>query len=163
MPTETTTRSQGLPKNARVSTSGAPQCAHVWTRSRSFSVPQFQHFTRSPGRSVELHPRTRLLRSDASRGDVRLEIVLALHGRAREAPEHRDLADVRQCVRDRPLEQLLDGAAERLLRGESLVESAETLEEARRLRFPRDRLRGVPRGLATSERARPVQEVAHVG
>src|SRR5262245_57149343 len=44
----------------------------------------------------------RLIGTDAPRRDVGDEVVLAVHGRARHAPQHHELADVIDGVRDRP-------------------------------------------------------------
>src|SRR5207253_3441080 len=70
---------------------------------------------------VELPTRRGLLGADPPRDDVGSQIVFAANRRTRHPPQHGDLADVRQCVGDRPLKELLGAARERCGRCEVRV------------------------------------------
>ena len=113
-------------------------------------------------RLFEFPARCRLLRSDAARGDIGLQIVLASNRRAGESPEHRDLPNVRQRISNRPLEQLLCRTSKRRITGQSLIELSQRLEEAIDFLIPRERLRVLPSLLPVGERQRPVVQIADV-
>ena len=55
-------------------------------------------------RSLELPHRRCLINAHASRDDVRLVVILSAHGRACQAAQHRDLADMRERIGYRTLE-----------------------------------------------------------
>src|SRR5438874_705440 len=67
--------------------------------------------------SVELHDRSILLRTGAASLDFGPAVVFAANGTAGQAPEHGDLAHVRQRIGDRALKQLLRRRAELRARG----------------------------------------------
>src|SRR5271156_5726862 len=51
--------------------------------------------------------RSRLVRANSSDGDFGHEVIFALHGITGHSPQHRNLANVRERVRNRPLKQFL--------------------------------------------------------
>jgi len=66
-------------------------------------------------------------------------IVLRADRSPGETPEHRDLADVRQSVRNRSLEELFRRISERRVGGEVRLEAFQRLEESLRPRVPVER------------------------
>src|SRR6185295_10090112 len=113
-------------------------------------------------RSVELPPRRGLLGADAAGGDVGLEVVLAAHGRAGQPAEHGELADVREGVGDRPLEELLRREPQRRLRGQERVDAGEAVEEPRGPLLPGHGRHLAPDVLAFQQVVHPVEEVPEV-
>src|SRR5258708_2751232 len=98
--------------------------------------------------ALELPSWSRLLLSRAADDDFCRVEVLARDLGAGEPAQHRQLADVRQRVGDRALEQSLRLACERLIRREVVVEPLQRVVEAGDLCVPLERRRVVPRLLA---------------
>src|SRR6266705_4021031 len=112
--------------------------------------------------SFEFAARGGLVQSDAAGGDVGFEIVFTLNGRAAEAAEHGDLADVIEGVGDGTLEEAFDGLVERLGGGEIIVELFYGGKEALDFGVPRQWCRVMPGLLALGDGKRPLKEIAHV-
>src|SRR5450755_1629186 len=112
--------------------------------------------------SVELAPGRLLAFPDPARGDVRAEVVFALDRRPGEAPQHRDLPDVRERIGNRTLKDFRGRKSERRVGREARVECLESREESRDVRFPGRRRRFLPLVLAAGERESPVEEIADV-
>src|SRR2546423_15089335 len=113
--------------------------------------------------SLELLARRGLLLANLPSSDFRPRIVLALDRRAGNAPQHRQLARMRQRVCHRALEQPLDGYAEWLVAREVFVERRERAEEAVAIGVPRLRWRVLPPLRAARHRQCPIEEITHVG
>src|SRR5205814_5644927 len=103
-----------------------------------------------------------LFQADAAGDDVRPEVAFAANGRAGEAPEHGDLADVRERVRDGALEELLDRRFERGIRGEVSVKGLEGSKESANSFLPTKGWTVVPFFLAASDGKRPIHQVCQV-
>ena len=94
--------------------------------------------------SVEFVARGFLIRTNAASGDLRSEITLSAHRTATHAAQHRDLADMRQRIGERTLDQLVDVTLELAVGGEHRIELGETIEEAIAMN------NGVDQGLSSS-------------
>jgi hypothetical protein len=111
---------------------------------------------------IELKRRRGLIGPDAARRNASLEVALALDGRTGQASQQGELAHMGQGVGDWPLEHLVDGRAERSVRGEVGVQRVERREEAVYLLRPRLRLRVVPLALALGDGEAPIKKIADV-
>jgi hypothetical protein len=54
-----------------------------------------------------------LLQPDAAGSDIGAEIIFAANRCARQAAQHGDLSDVRECIRNRPLKKLFGRGSQR--------------------------------------------------
>ena len=100
--------------------------------------------------------------ADPASDDVGFQIVFAEDGRASQAAEHGDLADVIQRVGDGALEKAFGGTVERFGRGEAVVELLDGGEEAVNFGVPGKRCRVLPGLLALCDGERPVKKIAQV-
>lgn len=64
-----------------------------------------------------------MLGAEASGGNVRFEVIFPFDGRAGETAQHGDLPDVRQCIRDRALKEILRHGEQGVFRSEKIIES----------------------------------------
>src|SRR5262249_4844346 len=141
-----------------------------WPRFWSEGPPSCRFFLRritkpswtSLHSSVELPSGWRLRRPPPAGDDVGAGVVLGLDFRAGQAAQHRELADVRQRVGDRALEDALGWDGERRLRRQVVVEALHGREKAFDLAVPFERRRIVPRLGALRLRQRPVEQIADV-
>lgn len=108
-------------------------------------------------------PRDRLFLANAAGDDIGFEIVLAEDGRAGEAAEHGNLADVREGVGDRALEEASQSAIKWLSRSKTVVEFFYGAVEAVDFGVPRERHGVVPGLLALRDGESPIEQIAHVG
>lgn len=113
--------------------------------------------------SVEFEPCWGLVRADAARLNSGLRVVLTANGRTGQTPQHRDLAHVREGVRDRPLKEFFWTAGEAFRRTKSGVKRFQGREKALRALFPGEWPRIVPLLHSICFRQRPVEQVADVG
>jgi len=93
-----------------------------------------------------------LLDAHAAQSNFGFEVVLAFDGAAGETAEHSYLANVREGIRDGPLEQAFGGGAERLLRSKIIIELFQRSKETGDLGVPGEWLRIMPSGLSTRHR-----------
>ena len=103
-----------------------------------------------------------MLEADAAGGDFGLEIILALHRGAGQAPEHGDLADVSERVGDGGLQKSFCGRMQRLAGSEVVVEFFQGGKEAFNFVAPRQRCGIVPCLLALGDGEPPIKQIAHV-
>lgn len=114
------------------------------------------------GRLVKFAARSGLIRADAARGDFCLVVVLSFDRSAREAAQHGELSDVVEGIGNRSLEEFFGRLAERLGRGEVVVELLESPMKAGDFGIPSERLGIMPNLLAARDGKTPVEEVADV-
>src|SRR4051794_30650855 len=106
------------------------------TADYSFELTARAEAANHRGLSVELTTRRRLLRSEAARDDVRAVVVLAAHRRAGGAAQHHQLADVRERVGNRALEDPFGRRGDRRVRRQMRVEALQGVEKARDFTIP---------------------------
>ena len=133
------------------------------TRRRLLHIfPSFDKQLRRTKQSAKGLDGDGLICADLANGDLRDEEIFAACRTVGETAEHRNLADVRECVGDRPLKETFRFNMQRLTRREVVVEGLERVEKASHLLRPR-KGRGVAPPLTSLHRAEcPVEEIAHV-
>ena len=97
--------------------------------------------------------------ANAAGGNVCQEVVLAVERAASQTAQHGDLADVRQRIGNRALEQLFSRARRRHIGSQTPVEGPERGEKARRSLLPRDGARWPPLPRSVRKLQRPVQQI----
>src|SRR5262245_58160360 len=119
------------------------------TSSISATRTSAPRFMADAAPSVELHAGVgrHLIQPHATRLDVGLGVVLALHLVAREPAKHGELTRVRERVGNTALKHAPRLPRDRLPRGEVVVHAANRGEEAGDLRVPCERRGVVPLGL----------------
>ena len=94
-------------------------------------------------------------------------VIFAADGRAGEAAEHGELADVGESVGDGALEKAIkrriEGRIDRVIGSQILIEGAEGGEKSLLLFGPCEGLGIVPGGSSLHHGERPVEQIAHVG
>ena len=98
--------------------------------------------------SVEFEFGRGLLRADAPCGNIGVREIFPMDGRARQTPEHSELADVLQRVGNRALQNFWRRSAQFRGPREIVVEALQCVKEALDFFRPRERLRGMPDRLA---------------
>src|SRR5258708_3956192 len=107
-------------------------------------------------------PRRGLLCRDTPNRNFRFEIIFSLDGTAGEAPEHGDLSDVSEGVRNGALKKFFDGSLRRFTGSKKVVELLERGEETVRFRLPGKRLGIAPGHFALRHGKSPTQQIAEV-
>jgi hypothetical protein len=64
-------------------------------------------------RSIEFADGRSVLQPDAAGSDIGAEIIFAANRCTRQAAQHGDLSDVRECIRNRPLKKLFGRGSQR--------------------------------------------------
>ena len=113
-------------------------------------------------RLIEFAAGRGLLRADAAGDDIRLRVIFAANWRAGEAPEQRQLADVRQRIGDRALKEFFRRAGERGIGGEIIIESLYGGEETPGAFVPSEWGGIVPVLFAVGLAERPVEQISQV-
>ncbi len=72
-------------------------------------------------RLVKFAARGGLVLADLAAANFRFVVVLALHGRAGDTPQHGELADVREGIGDGALEKFFGCFVQRLAAGQKIV------------------------------------------
>ena len=124
--------SESIPRSPATPEAGRPLLRHTLAilAYRGGKAVRDAPSAERPGRLVKLSTGGRLLRAEAPGRDVRLEVVLPADRRPRHPAQQGDLADVGQGIRERSLEELLRGEAQRLRRCQPLVQGGQTLVKA---------------------------------
>jgi hypothetical protein len=106
--------------------------------------------------------RRSLFRADAPGDYFRSGVILSANWRARNPPQHRYLADMRQCIGNGRLEQHFGRSAERRTRREIFIECREGREKSCNVIIPFAGIRCIPRFLALRDGERPIEKIANV-
>ena len=113
--------------------------------------------------SVELHPPGRLIGTGPARNDIGAEVVFPSHRRTRDPAHDRELADMRERVRDRSLAEPPGRCAGGDSGSEEHIERLHRTKEALHVRLPLLRSGVVPDVRSFGKPEGPVHEVSHVG
>jgi len=84
----------------------------------------------------ELSPRRSLIRADPPALNLSLMIIFPSHRTTRHPPQHRDLPDMRQRIRNRTLKQLLWSFMKDRIRCKIVIERFQTREKPLTLPIP---------------------------
>src|SRR5215469_12511771 len=93
---------------------------------------------------AKFKPRPCLPRPNPPNPDLCLGVILTSNRSARQTAQHRNLPDMSQSVSNRPLENFLRRACQRLSRGDPGIKGLDRGEEAVTTFFPRQRRRAAP-------------------
>src|SRR5437879_6822425 len=100
------------------------------SRNRSAGVPPAVRAASSPPLPSIKFPFWRsLLSSHATGNDLRRKITFTFHRSPRHPPQHRDLSNMRQRIRDRPLKQFFRCGLDWVIGSQKIIESLQTRKE----------------------------------
>ena len=110
-----------------------------------------------PWRLVEFEFGWGLVFAYLAGGDVGCVVILTTNGDPGESAEHRELADVIECIGDGTLEKLFRGDVELRVAGKIVVETLQRVEETLDFIGPWQRRGIVPGGFAFGHGERPIE------
>src|SRR5690349_11937744 len=115
----------------------APRSPLPAARNSSAGVsPAVRAASSPPSPSTKFLFRRRLLGPNATSSNLGSKITFTFHGSPRHPPQHRDLPNVRQRIRDRPLKQFFGQCSEWLARSEEIVERLQPRKEPFHILIP---------------------------
>jgi hypothetical protein len=114
----------------------------------------------TPGQTlVKLTHRRSLIGTHPSSDDMCFVVILSAHRHACQAPQHRDLSDMRERIGYRSLEELFGRFVHRLLRSQICFECLKSRKETPDFGIPWKRIRITPLLLALRDRKSPLHQV----
>src|SRR5207253_7807971 len=116
----------------------------------------------SPNGLIELSLRRGLLPPHATNDNLRRKITFTFHRSPRHPPQHRDLPNMRQRIRDRPLKQFFRCGLEWVIGSQKIIESLQTRQEPLDVLIPVLHPRVPPCLLTPCNRQAAVQQIAYI-